>query len=41
MNIRSYESDEINYIDDHMKMRYGKVDHVDREDSRHREMNND
>ena len=27
-----YESDEINYIDDHMKMRYGKVDHVDRED---------
>ena len=29
-----YESDEINYIDDHMKMRYGKVDNVDREDSR-------
>ena len=28
-----YESDEINYIDDHMKMRYGKVDNVDREDS--------
>ena len=28
-----YESDEINYIDDHMKMRYGKVDSVDREDS--------
>lgn len=27
-----YESDEINYIDDHMKMRYGKVDNVDRED---------
>ena len=29
-----YESDEINYIDDHMKMRYVKVDNVDREDSR-------
>ena len=28
-----YESDEINYIDDHMKMRYGKVYNVDREDS--------
>ncbi|WP_288775666.1 MurR/RpiR family transcriptional regulator [uncultured Eubacterium sp.] len=28
-----YESDEINYIDDHMKMRYGKVDNVDGEDS--------
>ena len=28
-----YESVEINYIDDHMKMRYGKVDNVDREDS--------
>lgn len=28
-----YESDEINYIDDHMKMRYGKIDKVDREDS--------
>lgn len=28
-----YESDEINYIDDHMKMRYGKVDNADREDS--------
>ena len=28
-----YENDEINYIDDHMKMRYGKVDNVDREDS--------
>ena len=28
-----YESDEINHIDDHMKMRYGKVDNVDREDS--------
>ena len=28
-----YESDEINYIDDHMKMRYGKVDNVDRDDS--------
>ena len=28
-----YESDVINYIDDHMKMRYGKVDNVDREDS--------
>ena len=28
-----YESDEINYIDDHMKMRYGKVDNVDWEDS--------
>lgn len=28
-----YESDEINYIDDHMKMQYGKVDNVDREDS--------
>lgn len=26
-----YESDEINYIDDHMKMRYGKVEHIDRE----------
>ena len=28
-----YASDQINYIDDHMKMRYGKVDNVDREDS--------
>ena len=28
-----YESDEINYIDDHMKMRYGKIEKVDREDS--------
>ena len=28
-----YESDEINYIDDHMKMRYGKVDNADRKDS--------
>ena len=28
-----YESDEINYIDDHMKMRYGKVDNADREAS--------
>lgn len=26
-----YESDEINYIDDHMKMRYGKIEKVDRE----------
>ncbi len=28
-----YESDEINYIDDHMKMRYGKIDKVDRDDA--------
>lgn len=27
-----YESDEINYIDDHMKMRYGKIEKVDQED---------
>ena len=28
-----YQVYEINYIDDHMKMRYGKVDNADREDS--------
>ena len=27
-----YESDEINYIDDHMKMRYGNIEKVDQED---------